>query len=506
MAKSKRPSPRRASSRTTSGSARATARRTATVGPRSGGLGAVISKARAAGALVVDVRFTDLLGATQHFTIPITEFTADLETEGLGFDGSSIRGFQTIDESDMLLIPDAATAFMDPTLSVSTLAIVCDIFDPITREPYSRDPRFVATKAEAYLQKTGIADTAYFGPEAEFYIFNSLSFDQNAHSGYYFIDSEEGIWNSGIDGGEPNMAFRPRHKEGYFPVPPVDKLQDLRSEIMLKLIEAGLSVEVQHHEVGTAGQAEIDLRFTTLKTMADNMQVYKYVIKNFCANRGYVATFMPKPLFQDNGSGMHVHQSLWRGGRPLFAGDGYGGLSDIGRWYVGGILKHAPALLAFCAPTTNSYRRLVPGYEAPINLVYSQRNRSACIRIPMYSTNPKTKRIEFRCPDPAANPYLGFSACLMAGLDGVRNKIEPPAPVDADIYDLSPREKARIKNTPGTLVESLAALDQDRGFLLEGGVFTGDLIDTWLDYKQEKEVDAIALRPHPWEFHLYHDV
>jgi glutamine synthetase len=471
-----------------------------------GGLSAAISRATSAGVQIVDVRFTDLLGSLQHFSLPLSEFTPELQTEGLGFDGSSIRGFQAINESDMLLIPDASTAFIDPTLSVPTLVVSCDIFDPITGEPYSRDARYVATKAEAYLRQSGVADTAYFGPEAEFYIFNSLAFDQNAHSGYYFIDSEEGIWNSGMDGGEPNLAFRPRHKEGYFPVPPVDKLQDFRSELMLKLIEAGLRVEVQHHEVGTAGQAEIDLRFNTLKAMADDMQKYKYIVKNFAANRGLVATFMPKPLFQDNGSGMHVHQSLWKAGKPLFAGDGYGGLSDLARWYVGGLLKHAPALLAFCAPTTNSYRRLVPGYEAPINLVYSKRNRSACVRIPMYSQNPKAKRIEFRCPDPAANPYLAFSACLMAGLDGIAKKLEPPAPVDADIYELSPREKAKIKNTPGSLRESLDALAADHAFLLEGGVFTQDLIDTWIEYKQAKEVDAIALRPHPWEFHLYHDV
>jgi glutamine synthetase len=469
-------------------------------------LAETIRKAKAAGALMVDVRFTDLPGSTQHFSVPVDEFTADLETEGLGFDGSSIRGFQAINESDMLLLPDSTTAYMDPVLQVPTLVVHCDIFDPITREPYSRDPRYVATKAEAYLQKTKVADTAYFGPEAEFYIFNSLSFDQNAHSGYYFIDSDEGIWNSGIDGGEPNLGMRPRHKEGYFPVPPVDKLQDFRSELTLRLMDAGLSVEVQHHEVGTAGQAEIDLRFSTLKAMADNMMVYKYIVKNFAASRGFVATFMPKPLFMDNGSGMHIHQSLWKTGKPLFAGNGYGGLSDLARFYVGGLLKHAPALLAFCAPTTNSYRRLVPGYEAPINLVYSKRNRSACVRIPMYSTNPKAKRIEFRCPDPAANPYLAFSACLMAGLDGIKNKIEPPTPVDADIYDLSPREKGRIKNTPGSLGESLAALDKDRGFLLEGGVFTADLVDTWIDYKQTNEIEPVALRPHPWEFYLYSDI
>jgi glutamine synthetase len=499
MAKTKRASSRRASS--------ARPKRAATASrSRGNGLAATITRARAAGVQVVDVRFTDLLGLQQHFTVPLSEFTPELETEGLGFDGSSIRGFQAINESDMLLIPDPSTAYIDPTLNVPTLAVVCDIWDPITRDPYSRDPRHVASKAEAYLLKSGIADAAYFGPEAEFYLFNSIAFDQNANSGYYFIDSDEGIWNSGLDGGEPNMAFRPRHKEGYFPLPPIDKLQDLRSEILLKLIDAGLDVEVQHHEVGTAGQAEIDLRFAPLRKMADSMQVYKYVIKNYAASRGYVATFMPKPLFQDNGSGMHVHQSLWKNGKPLFWGDGYGNLSDTARWYVGGILKHAPALLAFCAPTTNSYRRLVPGYEAPINLVYSKRNRSACVRIPMYSTNPKTKRIEFRCPDPAANPYLAFSACLMAGLDGIKHKVEPPPPIDADIYDLSPREKAKIKNTPGSLQESLAALDRDRDFLLEGGVFTSDLLDTYLEYKQVREVEPVALRPHPWEFHLYHDV
>ena len=474
-------------------------------GIASNSLAEVIRKAKGVGALVVDVRFTDLIGSTQHFSVPMSEFTADLAEEGLGFDGSSIRGFQAINESDMLLIPDPTTACMDPTLNVPTLVVVHDIFDPITREPYSRDPRYVATKAETYLQKSKVADTAFFGPEAEFYIFNSLAFDQNAHSGYYFIDSEEGIWNSGREDGTPNMAFRPRHKEGYFPVPPVDKLQDLRSEIMLMLMEAGLQVEVQHHEVGTAGQAEIDLRFNTLKAMADDMQVYKYVIKNFCASRGYVATFMPKPLFMDNGSGMHVHQSLWKAGKPLFAGNDYGGISEMARHYVGGLLKHAPALLAFCAPTTNSYRRLVPGYEAPINLVYSKRNRSACVRIPMYSENPKAKRIEFRSPDPTANPYLAMAALLMAGLDGIKNKIEPPKPLDKDIYELEGAEKAAIQSVPGSLQESLGALKEDHDYLLEGGVFTRDLIDTWIEYKQKKEVEPVALRPHPWEFHLYHD-
>ncbi|HEV2952595.1 MAG TPA: type I glutamate--ammonia ligase, partial [Candidatus Dormibacteraeota bacterium] len=396
----------------------------------------VLARAKEAGVKIVDVRFIDLPGTWQHFSLPLSGFEESMFTEGLGFDGSSIRGFQAINESDMLLIPDPDSATIDPVLKVPTMFLICDVIDPITREGYSRDPRQVAKRAEKYLVSTGIADVSYWGPEAEFYIFNSLQFDQNAHSGYYFIDSEEGIWNSGQNG-TPNLAFRPRHKEGYFPVPPVDKFQDLRSEIMLKLIEAGVDIEVQHHEVGTAGQAEIDMRFDTLVKMADNMQIYKYVIKNMCAQAGYVATFMPKPLFQDNGSGMHVHQSLWKDGKTLmFDEAGYAGLSDLSRWYIGGLLKHAASLLAFAAPTTNSYRRLVPGYEAPINLVYSKRNRSACVRIPMYSNNPKAKRIEFRSPDPSCNPYLAMPALLMAGLDGIQNKIEPPPPVDKDIYEL----------------------------------------------------------------------
>jgi len=470
----------------------------------------VIDEARRAGIQVVDVRFIDLPGTWQHFSLPIGELEVDTFSEGLGFDGSSIRGFQAINESDMLLLPDPDTATVDPCLRIPTLSLICDIVDPITREPYSRDSRYVARKAEAYVQKTGIADTAYFGPEAEFYIFNSLRFDQNSFSGYYFIDSEEGVWNSGsagANGATPNLANRPRYKEGYFPVPPVDKLQDLRSEIMLKLIDAGIPVEVQHHEVGTAGQAEIDIRFNTLTRISDQMMAYKYIVKNVCAQNGYVATFMPKPLFMDNGSGMHVHQSLWKDGANLFADTkGYAGLSQMAIWYIGGLLKHASSLLAFCAPTTNSYRRLVPGYEAPINLVYSKRNRSACVRIPMYSNNPKSKRIEFRSPDPSANPYLAMSALLMAGLDGIENKIEPPEPVDADIYELTGAEKAKIQAVPGSLQESLAALKADHKYLLKGGVFTADLIETWIEYKQKREVDQVALRPHPWEFYLYHDV
>ena len=465
----------------------------------------VLDKARAAGVKVVDIRFVDLPGTWQHFSVPLSSFEEDAFEEGLGFDGSSIRGFQAINESDMLLMPDPDSATIDPVLQIPTLYLVCNVVDPLTRESYSRDPRYIAQKAEAHLAATGIADISYWGPEAEFYIFNSLRFDQNAFSGYYFIDSEEGVWNSGANS-TPNLAYRPRFKEGYFPVPPTDKLQDLRSEIMLKMIDAGIDVEVQHHEVGTAGQAEIDLRFTSLTKMADQMMAYKYIVKNVAQQHGYVATFMPKPLFQDNGSGMHVHQSLWKDGTNLFFDEaGYALLSDTARWYIGGLLKHAPALLAFCAPTTNSYRRLVPGYEAPINLVYSKRNRSACVRIPVYSTSPKQKRIEFRSPDPAANPYLAFSALLMAGLDGIQNKIEPPNPLDKDIYDLEGEEKARIANVPGSLAESLQALAGDHDFLLEGEVFTPDVIETWLDYKMTREVEQVALRPHPWEFYLYHD-
>jgi glutamine synthetase len=466
----------------------------------------VIEKARAAGIKVIDVRFIDLPGTWQHFSLPLSALDEDAFKEGLGFDGSSIRGFQAINESDMLLMPDPDSATIDPCLRVPTMYLICNVVDPITRQPYSRDPRYVAQKAEAHLVKTGIATTSYWGPEAEFYLFNSIRFDQNAFSGYYFVDSEEGIWNSGMDGTGPNMANRPRHKEGYFPVPPVDKLQDLRSEIMLKLIEAGVDVEVQHHEVGTAGQAEIDMRFNTLTKMADNLMTYKYVIKNVAAQAGYVATFMPKPLFMDNGSGMHVHQSLWKADTNVFYDEkGYALISETARHYIGGILKHAPALCAFCAPTTNSYRRLVPGYEAPINLVYSQRNRSACVRIPVYSTSPKAKRLEFRTPDASCNPYLAFAAMLMAGLDGIENKIEPPAPMDRDLYELEPEEKAKVQSTPGSLAESLSALEADHAFLLKGGVFTEDVIKTWLEYKWSREVEQIALRPHPWEFYLYHD-
>ncbi len=457
-------------------------------------------------AKVVDVRFTDLIGQQQHFSIPAQNMDEDKFTEGLAFDGSSIRGFKAINDSDMILIPDPDTAFIDPFFDVTTLVITCDIEDPITRERYNRDPRQVAKKAEAYLQSTGIADIAYFGPEAEFYVFNDVRYDQTSHSGFYYVDSDEGIWNSGRDE-KPNLGYKIGYKRGYYPVPPLDSLQDLRTEMMLNLIECGIEVEMQHHEVGTGGQSEIDFRFGPLLKTADDLQKFKYIIKNTAVQNGYTATFMPKPLFMDNGSGMHVHQSLWKDGQPLFYDEnGYGGLSEMATYYIGGLLKHAPALLAFCAPTTNSYRRLVPGYEAPINLVYSARNRSACIRIPMVSKSPKSKRVEFRAPDPAANPYLAFAALLLAGLDGIQNKIMPPAPVDKDLYEMEPEEKKDIAQTPGTLEESLNALAADHEFLLKGDVFTKDLIDTYIDYKMTQEFKQVALRPHPYEFALYYDI
>jgi glutamine synthetase len=457
------------------------------------------------GVQVVDVKFCDLPGTWQHFSIPAATLDEDMVREGLGFDGSSIRGFQAINESDMLLMPDLSTAFVDPVLSVPTLSITCDVYDPITLEPYSRDPRFVAFKAEEYLKTTGIATTSYWGPEAEFFIFNSVRFDQNAFEGYYHIDSDEGTWNSGRNG-SPNQGHRPRHKEGYFPVPPVDRLQDVRSRIMLALIEAGVPVEVQHHEVATAGQAEIDFRFGTLVQTADRLMAYKYIVKNVCHQLGLTATFMPKPLFGDNGSGMHVHQSLWKENTPIFFDEkGYALLSDVARWYIGGLITHAPALLGLCAPTTNSYRRLVPGFEAPVNLMYSQRNRSAICRIPTYSASPKARRVEFRAPDPSCNPYLAFAAMLMAGLDGVKRKIEPPKPIDEDLYELHDERKAGIKTVPGSLAESLAALERDHAFLLEGDVFTQDVLSTWIDMKRSKDVAAITLRPHPYEFFLYYD-
>jgi glutamine synthetase len=472
--------------------------------------GDVLKLVEDAGVEVVDVRFCDLPGLMQHFSIPAHELTEDVFEEGLGFDGSSIRGFQEIQESDMLLVPDSNTAVIDPFREHTTLNINCFVRDPVTGESYSRDPRYIAKKAEDYLRGTGIADTSYFGPEAEFYIFDSVRFDQNQFSGYYYVDSVEGVWGSGRErelDGSPNLGYKPRYKEGYFPVPPMDQHQDLRSEMILKLESLGVEIEVQHHEVGTAGQAEIDMRFDTLLRMADKLMLYKYVVKNVAWAAGKSVTFMPKPIFQDNGSGMHVHQSLWKGGEPLFFDEkGYGQISDTARWYIGGLLKHAPALLAFAAPTTNSYKRLVPGYEAPVNLVYSQRNRSACVRIPLYSKSPKAKRLEFRCPDPSANPYLAFPAMLMAGIDGIQNRIEPPAPLDRDLYDLPPEEMAKVPQVPSSLDESLGALEADQDFLLAGGVFTPDVIETWVEFKRDNEIDAMRLRPHPWEFYLYYDI
>jgi glutamine synthetase len=458
------------------------------------------------GIEIIDFRFCDLPGLMQHFSVPAHALSEDGFEEGFGFDGSSIRGFQEIQESDMLLMPDPDTAVIDPFRQHKTLNLNCFVRDPVTGESYSRDPRYIAQKAEDYLLSTGIADRAYFGPEAEFFVFNDVRFSQDSHSAMYAVDSVEGIWNSAKDEG-PNLGFKPRYKEGYFPVPPMDHFQDLRSEMILQMEQLGIEIEVQHHEVGTAGQAEIDMRFDTLLTMADKLMLYKYVVKSVARAHGLSATFMPKPLFQDNGSGMHVHSSLWRGDEPLFYSElGYAGLSDLGRWYIGGLLAHAPAILAFAAPTTNSYKRLVPGYEAPVNLVYSQRNRSAACRIPLYSKSPKAKRVEFRCPDPSANPYLAFSAILMAGLDGVQNKIEPPDPVDKDLYDLPPEELALVPQVPSSLDEALRALEVDNDFLRAGGVFTDDLIETWIGYKRLKEIDEVRLRPHPWEFMLYYDI
>jgi len=465
----------------------------------------VIEFARQQGVKFVDYKFVDLVGTWQHFSTTIGELEEDTFEDGLGFDGSSIRGFQKIHESDMLLMPDPTTAIVDPVCKVPTLSMLGNIKDPITGEWYTRDPRYVAQKAEKFLISTGVATKSFWGPEAEFFLFNDIRFDQNSHSGYYFVDAEEGIWNSGANG-KPNLGYRPRTKEGYFPVPPLDRLQDVRSEMVLKMLEAGIDVEVHHHEVATAGQAEIDLRFDTLTRMADKMLLYKYIVKNVAIEKGLTATFMPKPLFGDNGSGMHVHQSLWNDGGPLFFdANGYAKLSDSARWYIGGLLKHAPALLAFAAPTTNSYRRLVPGFEAPVNLMYSQRNRSAAVRIPMYSNSPKAKRIEFRCPDPTCNPYLTFAALLMAGLDGIVNKLEPQTPIDRDLYELEPEEAAKIKSTPGSLAEVLNSLEGDHEFLLRGDVFTKDLIENYISYKREREVDPMALRPHPYEFFLYYD-
>jgi len=466
----------------------------------------VIELAKSAGVKIVDVRFIDLPGVWQHFSIPVDDLTPELFEDGLGFDGSSIRGFKDIHESDMLLIADPETAYVDPMLEIPTIDLICNVFDPVTREPYSRDPRYITQKAERYLKGTGIAEISYWGPELEFYIFDDIRYGQTANSGYYFIDSEEGIWNTGREE-KPNLGYKIRHKEGYFPVPPADAYQDFRSEIMLKMKEVGVPIEVHHHEVGTAGQTEIDMRFDTMTKMADNVMYYKYIIRNVAKKHGKTVTFMPKPLYGDNGSGMHCHQSLWKGNTNLFYDEkGYAMLSKMAQYYIGGILKHAPALLGFCAPTTNSYRRLVPGYEAPVNLAYSQRNRSAAVRIPVYSKSPKAKRLEFRCPDPSTNPYLCFAAQLMAGLDGIQNKIEPGEPLEKDLYDLPPEEAKAIKSTPGSLGEVLDALEKDHDFLLKGDVFTPDVIETWIKYKREKELAQVNLRPTPYEFYLYFDL
>ncbi len=454
----------------------------------------------------VDLRFCDLPGLMQHFTVPAAQLTAEVFDEGLGFDGSSIRGFQEIQESDMILVPDPDTAVVDTFRQHPTLNLNCFVRDPLTGEPYSRDPRHIAQKAEQFLAGSGVADTAYFGPEAEFFILDDVRFDVTARSSYYYVDSVEGQWNSGRQEG-PNLGYKPRHKEGYFPVPPTDHFQDLRSEMTLELERAGIEIEVQHHEVGTAGQAEIDMRYDTLLRTADKVMLFKYIVKSTARRNGRTATFMPKPIFGDNGSGMHTHQSLWNGDEPLFFDEsGYAQLSDVARWYIGGLLTHAPALLAFTNPTTNSFRRLVPGFEAPVNLVYSQRNRSAACRIPLVSQSPRAKRVEYRVPDPSCNPYLAFSAMLMAGLDGVRNKIEPPDPVDKDIYELPRAELLNLPSVPASLEEALLALETDADFLLEGDVFTDDLVETWIAYKMDHEISPVRLRPHPYEFHLYYDI
>lgn len=464
----------------------------------------VLALCREKGVKSVDLRFMDFPGAWQHFTIPVSALDEETFEDGLGFDGSSIRGWQRINESDMLVIPLPETAAIDPFAEIPTLTMICNIQDPITREDYSRDPRNVARKSINYLKSTGIADTCFIGPECEFFIFDDIRYEQNQQSGYYFVDSVEGQWNRGRDE-KPNLGYKLRFKEGYFPVPPADQLFDLRNEMMHALIDAGVPIEAQHHEVATGGQAEIDMKFEELVDMADRVMIYKHVVRNVARRHGKTVTFMPKPLFADNGSGMHTHLSLWKGESPLFAGSGYAGLSDQALYAIGGLLKHAPAILAFSNPTTNSYKRLVPGYEAPVNLAYSQRNRSASIRIPMYSPSPKAKRIEFRCPDPSCNPYLAFSAMLMAMIDGIQNKIDPGEPLDKDIYDLRPEELEDVPKTPGTLEEALQALRADHEFLLRGDVFTADVIDTWIWYKMENEVNALKLRPHPYEFCMYAD-
>jgi len=453
----------------------------------------------------VDFKFMDFPGQWQHFSVPVNQLSENSFEDGFGFDGSSIRGWKHIHESDMLIIPDATTMFLDPFIALPTISMICDVYEPATKEKYSRCPRNIAQKADAYLKSTGIADTAYFGPEAEFFIFDDVRFDSGPNFSYYSVDSIEGKWNSGREE-DPNLGYKPRYKEAYFPVPPTDKLNDIRNEMVVNLMNMGIDVETQHHEVASGGQCEIDLRFAPLLKAADQLLMFKYVVKNTARKNGKTVTYMPKPIFGDNGSGMHVHTSLWTKGKPLFAGGGYAGLSDMALYFIGGLLKHAPSLLAFTNPTTNSYKRLVPGFEAPVNLAYSQRNRSASIRIPMFSNNPKTKRVEFRCPDASSNPYLAFSAILMAGLDGIKNRIDPGDPLDKDIYDLSPEELKDVPSTPDSLGKALESLSDDHEYLLKGDVFTEDVINTWIDYKIAKEIKPMALRPHPFEFEMYFDV
>ena len=469
------------------------------------GLSKVFSMVKDHGIKMVDFKFVDFPGQWQHLTIPITEFSEETFEQGVGFDGSSIRGWKQIHESDMLIVPDPETAIVDQFCAIPTMSLICNVYDPLTKQKYDRDPRNIALKAETYLKQTGIADTAFFGPEAEFFIFDDIRFDTNEHSSYYFLDSSEGKWNSGRDE-KPNLGYKPNFKEGYFPVPPTDSLMDLRNEMTQNLLAAGLHVEAQHHEVATAGQSEIDLRYAPLVSAADGLLLFKYIVKNTARKHNKTVTYMPKPLFGDNGSGMHVHQSLWKNGKPLFFGNGYANLSEMALYYIGGILKHARALCAITNPTTNSYKRLVPGFEAPVNLAYSQRNRSAAVRIPAYSQSPKAKRVEYRTPDPSCNPYLAFSAMLMAGLDGIMNKIDPGDPLDKDIYDLTPEELKDVPSAPGSLEDALQALENDHDFLLKGNVFTEDVLDAWIDYKMTREVKAMALRPHPYEFHMYYDI
>ena len=455
-------------------------------------------------AEMVDLKFTDLLGTWQHCSYPIETWDGGTFKDGVGFDGSSIRGWQGIEMSDMLAVPDARTGKIDPFFKEPTISVIADIVDPITHEDYTRDPRHVARKGVEYLKKSKIADTCFIGPEPEFFIFDEVRYDQTQNRGFYQIDSVEGAWNtSRLE--EPNLGYKPSYKGGYFPVSPTDTYHDLRGDMVNVMRSLGIVIEAHHHEVGTAGQAEIDMEFAELMTMADQFMWYKYIVKNVARNNGKTVTFMAKPVFDDNGSGMHVHLSLWKGGKPLFAGNGFAGLSDMALYAIGGTLKHAPAILAFAAPTINSYRRLVPGFEAPVNLVHSQRNRSASVRIPMYSDNPKTKRFEFRCPDPSCNGYLTFTAMLMAALDGIQNKIKPGTPMDKDIYELSKKDLAKTKKVPASLGEALDALEKDHKFLTQGNVFTDDLIETWISYKRENELDEMALRPHPYEFELYYD-